>query len=228
MRQRDVLASGMHSDKQYANFMRGLSRRLFLISGGIPFGVPLTNEAPAKKETVYHLATKDRDIRMTVEFYDRYSSNGFWFDDRRTGRQFCLNSDGEQKRTCLTNFSGSIAITRYRLRPLSDSRNLLMLREEVRTIDRDSRLNHRPPYERTLELRSGFASDIQAFGVESGTASPPQPSEEQPHEPWCLFRQDLYLGSEGAPFLVIHWKHTLSAIRILDLIPGDQTRLVSP
>ena len=44
-------------------------------------------------------------------------------------------------------------------------------------------------------------------------------------DPWCLFRQDLYFDQQSEPFLVIHWKHTLSAIRVLDLVPGQDTRL---
>lgn len=31
----------------------------------------------------------------------------------------------------------------------------------------------------------------------------------------CLLRQDLYFDKENLPFLVVHWKHALSAIRLL-------------
>ena len=43
------------------------------------------------------------------------------------------------------------------------------------------------------------------------------------HGPWYLFRQDLFLEPQTAPFLVMYWKHALSSIRVLDLIPGDKT-----
>jgi hypothetical protein len=164
---------------------------------------------------------------MSVEFHDRYASNGFWFDELRAGRKYCLSGEGEEGRNCPPKFSGSIAIAHYRIRPRSNSPLSLVLRECVRTIDRDSRVNDRPPFERTLELHGGLASDIQAFGYQPDASSAVQVEAEEPHEPWCLFRQDLYFGGNGAPFLVVHWKHTLSAIRILDLIPGDQTRLIS-
>lgn len=174
---------------------------------------------------VYRFATRECDIRMSVEFYDAYSSNGFRFNERLSDRSYCLSADGEKGHNCLPNFSGSIAIARYRIRSHSNSTHLLVLREHVRSIDRDSRLEERPPFERTLEVHGDLASDIQAFGYESDGSSN-QPVPAQVHEPWCLFRQDLYLDVASSPFLVVHWKHTLSAIRILDVIPGDQTRLV--
>jgi hypothetical protein len=46
------------------------------------------------------------------------------------------------------------------------------------------------------------------------------------HGPWCLYRQDLFLEPERTPFLVVLWKHALSSIRLLDMIPGDQTWVV--
>ncbi len=214
-----TLISAMHG-------IQGLSRRCFLWSG-IGFGAPLAISSRLKSETVYHFATSEWDIQMTVEFHDRYSSNGFWFDELRTDRKYCLSSEGEEGHNCLPKFSGSIAIAHYRIRSRPNSPNSLVLRERVRTIDRDSRVNDRPPFERILELRGGLASDIQAFGYQPDASSAVQAEAAEPHEPWCLFRQDLYFDGRGVPFLVVHWKHTLSAIRILDIIPGDQTRLIS-
>jgi hypothetical protein len=159
-------------------------------------------------ETVYSFRAADGDVKMSVAFYDRYASAGFWFGERRTGRAFCLSASGETSGDCLNNFHGSLAIARYHIRPHTK------LREQVRTIDRDRRLSERPPFERTLSVVDGVVSDIQAFGYEgNGPAA-------QGHEPWCFLRQDLYFEERAAPFLTIHWKHTLSAIRLLDVIPG--------
>jgi hypothetical protein len=115
---------------------------------------------------------------------------------------------------------------RYHIRPHSKSPDFLALREHVRTIDQDSRVSIRPPFERTIELQHGVASDIQVFGYETDALPPVRELMAPPNGPWSLLRQDLYFGGETMPFLVIHWKHTLSAIRLLDVIPGDQTRLV--
>jgi hypothetical protein len=43
---------------------------------------------------------------------------------------------------------------------------------------------------------------------------------------WYLVRQDLYLNDQATAFLVIHWKHTLDLISLLDVIPGDGTKLI--
>lgn len=202
---------------------QSLSRRCFLWSG-VALGAAPVILSRAKNETVYRFATPKWDVQMIVEFYNRYSSSGFWFDDRRSGRRFCFSSSGEQSNNCLTKFSGSIAVAQYRVRPRSAGPGSIALREHVRTVDWDDRLSARPPFDDRLALRKGIASDIQAFGYESDDS--PLVSVSAAHEPWCLLRQDLYFDEERAPFLVLHWKHALSAIRLIDVIPGDQTRMV--
>ncbi len=183
--------------------LRRMDRRLFLWSAALA-SAPKARQT----ETVYSFRTAGCDVKMSVEFYDRYASAGFWFGERRTERSFCLSASGETGRGCLNNFHGSLAIARYHIRPHTK------LREQVRTIDRDGRLSERPPFERTLSVVDGVVSDIQAFGYEDNG-----PAAQGP-EPWCFLRQDLYFEERAAPFLIIHWKHTLSAIRLLDVIPG--------
>ncbi len=161
---------------------------------------------------------------MSVTFFDRYASSGFWFQDRSNGSQFCLSAEGSRSAGCLAGFTGAVAIARYRIRPALRGPRKPEMRERVRTIDQDDRLKSRAPFESSIEVRDGIASDIQAFGYEtSGAAKPDEPDASGP---WCLLRQDLYLDAESSPFLVVHWKHTLDEIRILDVIPGDRTRPV--
>jgi hypothetical protein len=193
--------------------LRRMDRRSFLWSAAFA-SAPKTRQT----ETVFIFRAAGCDVKMSVEFYDRYASAGFWFGERRTGRAFCLSASGETSRPgaaglpaigCLNNFQGSLAIARYHIRPHTT------LREQVRTIDRDGRLSERPPFERTLSVIDGVVSDIQAFGYEDNG-----PAAQGP-EPWCFLRQDLYFEERAAPFLTIHWKHTLSAIRLLDVIPTN-------
>jgi hypothetical protein len=125
----------------------------------------------------------------------------------------------------MVHFVGSLAIAQYEIRSRSKRHRVSCLREHVQTIDRDERLVARPPFDRKLELQSGKASDIQAFGYEE-KAMPPS-FEKSAASPWYYFRQDLYLEAENAPFLIIHWKHELSAIRMLDMIPGIGTAVVT-
>jgi hypothetical protein len=134
-----------------------------------------------------------------------------------------LSGNGEEGHNCLSEFRGSLAIAQYRVRPRSGRDATLALRESVRTIDRDVRLADRPPFERTIVLNDGVGSDLQAFGYQ------PAPQGEalvERHGPWYLLRQDLYLEPQPAPFLILYWKHTLTSIRVLDVILGDQTSVV--
>jgi hypothetical protein len=175
----------------------------------------------ANKQEAHRFRMADFDIEMTVEYHDGYTSRGFWFRQGNLGRQFCLSADGEESRQCLTDFRGSLAIAHYRVRPRSRDRSAPMMRENVRMVDRDPRLRDRPPFERTIELNRGIGSDLQAFGYEA----PPPEGEAvfRSHGPWYLFRQDLFLEPQHKPFLAIFWKHAFPSIRVLDIIPGEQT-----
>jgi hypothetical protein len=193
-----------------------LDRRLFL--GGA--AALAARAATAAKEEVYSFRTADAEIEMTIEFHDGYASRGFWFAEQMSNRRYCLSAAGEQRRNCVAAFRGSLAIARYRVRPRSRPPSELVLREHVRTIDHDARLPGRPPFERAIVLKKGVGSDLQAFGYEPAAGN--EPSSDR-HGPWYLYRQDLYLEPHRAPFLILYWKHALASIRVLDLIPGDQT-----
>jgi hypothetical protein len=194
-----------------------LNRRL-LLCGGAAFALRTTRGA--KQEEVHRFRTANVDIEMTIQFHDQYASNGFWFAEQMSNRHFCLSGSGEEGRDCLSGFRGSLAIAHYRLRPRSDREGALALREFVRTIDRDARLADRPPFERTIVLNQGVGSDLQAFGYQPG---PEGNMFFERHGPWYLCRQDLYLEPQTAPFLILYWKQTLSSIRVLDMIPGNET-----
>ena len=198
--------------------MTDLSRRM-LLRGAAAMGI--MPAVAANRQEAYRFRTADFDIEMVVEYHDGYTSRGFWFREGNSNRQFCLQADGDEGGRCLAAFRGSLAIAQYRVWPRSRVRAPPTMREYVRTIDRDARLHDRPPFERTIELKRGIASDLQAFGCEV-------PEEEEQslfvsHGPWYLFRQDLFLEQQPKPFLAIYWKHAFPAIRVLDIIPGEQT-----
>jgi hypothetical protein len=193
-----------------------LDRRIFLgCAAALAAG-----SATAAKQEKHRVRTADAEIELTIEFHDGYTSRGFWWSEQMSNRNFCLSAEGAEGRNCLTGFRGSLAIARYRVRPRSGALAELVLRECVRTIDRDTRLPDRPPVERSIALKKGVGSDLQAFGYES---PPDDKRVSRGHGPWYLYRQDLYLERQPAPFLILYWKHALTSIRVLDLIPGDQT-----
>ena len=119
-----------------------------------------------------------------------------------------------------------MAIARYDFRPRIQSATPVHLRERVLTIDHDSRLNPRPPFERVMAVERKVVSDIQAFGYNADDPQQEPPRAGGPVAVWRLLRQDLYLNDQVGAFVIIHWKHTLDSISLLDVIPGDGTELI--
>jgi hypothetical protein len=208
-------------------------RRAFLwsfASAGVGIGLssqPLAAKSDKDAETVFRIRTPECEVRMSVEYFSNSEIGSFHFRDSLAERAFCLSSNGEEDRAkgdskCIARFSGSIAIAHYHFRSRLSAQSPLRLRERVHTIDQDSRMDPRPPFERLLAVERETASDIQAFGYQPDASAAPAP----PLALWCLLRQDLFLNEQSAAFLIVHWKHTFNAIHLLDVIPGDRTELI--
>lgn len=174
----------------------------------------------------YRLATELCQVRLSVEFHDLLTGRDRWLLDSLRRHSACPL---ETRGGCM--FTGSAAIVRYEILPRAGQLQVLRMREDVRTIDWDSRLAPRPQFQRTVELERGVASDVQAFGHDGGEeAKPGVPvlsRTADPAGPWYYFRQDLYLAAQQSPFLILHWKHSLEAILLLDVIPSNGTILIS-
>ncbi len=177
-------------------------------------------------ETVYRFATPECEVQMSVEYFGSSEVHSLRFRDFLSHHAFCLSPNGAEDPDCVQRFSGSLAIAHYRFRSRHHARVPLTVRERVLTIDHDSRLDPRPPFEKRLAVDRGAVSDIQAFGY-----NPENPdisaAGASPLPLWCLLRQDLYLNEEPSAFLVVHWKHTFNGITLLDIIPGERTEFVS-
>jgi hypothetical protein len=208
------------------SFSQNPGRRSFLWSLA-SFGLATrTRKSDKPSEPVFRFLTPECEVRMSVQFLGNSSAKDFRFRDALTNRAFCLSASGEEDQSCLERFSGSIAIARYDFRSRLHRQTPLNLRERVLTIDHDSRMNPRPPFERVVAVEREMVSDIQAFWY-----NPDDPSQvasnAKPLAVWCLLRQDLYLNDQATAFLIVHWKHTLDFIRLLDVIPGEQTQCIS-
>jgi hypothetical protein len=197
--------------------MMPISRRTLLWGG-----MSLSILPEADNEPHYVFTTAEYEIQITMEYHDCCADGGLKFLERSSGRRYCLSFAGEENRNCVSNFRGSIAVARYKISSKGRSHASPLLREYVLSIDRSDRVPPRPPYERAIEIQHGLASDIQVFGYQD--SSQPQSNRvQEPDDAWCLFRQNLYLSAGADPFLVVHWKHTLDRIRILDIIPENGT-----
>jgi hypothetical protein len=210
------------------------NRRSFLCAlGTVGASVGLSTKAFAFKsdkesETVYRIRTPECEVRMSVEYYGNSETSSLRFRDSLTQRAFCLSASGEEDlsgkedHSCVARFSGSMAIAHYHFRSRVHAQPPLHLRERVLTIDHDSRMDPRPPFERLLAVQRETVSDIQAFGYNPDGSTP----DAMPLALWCLVRQDLFLNEQPTAFLIVHWKHTFDAIHLLDVIPGDRTELL--
>ena len=99
------------------------------------------------------------------------------------------------------------------------------MRERVLTIDHDSRISARASFERAVAVERAVVSDIQTFGCDADDGE--QTGADADSLPvWYLVRQDLYLNDQTPALLVVHWKHMLNLISLLDVIPGDGTQLI--
>ena len=207
------------------SFLQNPDRRFFLWSLA-SLGLTTKTQKSERSEPVYRFLTPECEVRMSVQYFANSSTNSFHFRDRLRNRAFCLSAKGEDDGTCLERFAGAIAIARYDFRSRLHSQVPLNLRERVLTIDHDSRMSPRPPFERVLAIDREVASDIQAFGYNRD--DPQQAaSNDKPATLWCLLRQDLYLNDQPTAFLILHWKHTVDFINLVDVIPGDRTQLLS-
>ena len=202
-------------------------RRRFLWSAAA-FGLSAkkTGLCQKRSEPVYRFLTPACEVQMSVEHFANSSTQSFRFRDDLTNRAFCLSSSGEKDQSCLNRFVGSMAIAHYHFRSRRQSGTPFHLRERVLTIDHDSRISPRAPFERALTVERAVVSDIQAFGYDADGRERTA-SDANPLPVWYLVRQDLYLNEQTAAFLVVHWKHTLNFISLLDVIPGDGTELIS-
>ncbi len=202
-----------------------LGRRSFLLAG-VAFtgtaGLAAFGKTEPEKQLLF--TTDDFAIRVNLEYYDDSPDRGLRFEDRVADRRFCLSMQGDENRNCIDNFKGSIAVVHYHISPLRrDLPASPKMREYVRSIDQSEHVPARPPFERVIEVQGGRASDIQVFGYKEEDRT----KSAQPDDAWCLLRQNLYLESKNEPFLVLHWKHTVGSIRMLDIIPANGTRLLA-
>jgi hypothetical protein len=181
--------------------------------------------AENRSEPVYRFSTPLCEVQMSVQYFASSAVKSLRFRDNLTNRTFCLSANGEQDQGCLEQFVGSMAIAHYKFRSRLHTGAPLNLRERVLTIDHDSRISPRAPFERVLAVDRAAVSDIQGFGYNADDGQQTT-SDANSLAVWYLVRQDLYLNDQATAFLVIHWKHTLNLISLLDVIPGDGTKLI--
>jgi hypothetical protein len=203
------------------------SRRSFL--GTLAAAVPAAGIAVKQKsnaEPSFRFAIAGCEFDLTVKPYGKVSSDDFAFIDQKTKRRFCMPANSTNDGGCVAGFRGAMSIALYTFHRSFPTAGPCRLREHVITIDHDSRINAHPAVEEYVTIEQDAASDIQAFGFTPDNAWG-LGSTLQFVSPWALMRQDLYFDDQKTPVLILHWKHTLETIVLVDVIPGDKTRVLA-
>jgi hypothetical protein len=205
---------------------RSFGRRSFLSSLAGFSVAPRVRKSEKNAEPIFRFLTPECEIRMSVQYFDNSMLNSLRFRDSITSRVSCVSSEGNSDPGCLQRFKGSVAVAHYHLRSrLPAATSPLRLRELVHTIDQDTRMTPRQPFERALAVEREMASDIQAFGYDPGDRQ--QAAAAKSASSWAILRQDLFLNDQSSAFLTVHWKHTFNLISLVDVIPGDATEQIS-
>ncbi|MGA8036584.1 MAG: hypothetical protein WB985_11515 [Candidatus Acidiferrales bacterium] len=204
--------------------MRYPTRRSFLenLAMLIPATTLGTSHKPSS-EPSYRFETPDCEVEMSVKSYGKITTDDLGFIDRVTNQRMCAPEPSSKNQTCVSGFRGALAVAIYHFSSKKPSRMPGQLRERVVTIDHDRRIDPKPPVDEFVAVERDVASDIQAFGYTPDRLSGQMPAPLYV-SPWCLMRQDLYLDQQTVPFLILHWKHSLESIQLVDVIPGDRTR----
>ncbi len=129
-------------------------RRSFLwsLAGLGVAGKALALKPQKDSETVYRFTTPECEVQMSVEYFGSSEVHSLRFRDFLSHHAFCLSANGAEDPACVQRFSGSLAIAHYRFRSRHHARMPLTVRERVLTIDHDSRLDPRPPFEKLLAV----------------------------------------------------------------------------
>jgi hypothetical protein len=109
---------------------------------------------------------------------------------------------------CSERFVGAVALVNYSIRYKRGAAGG-KIRERVVLVEQSAGLPERAPYEKTVPVIAGQASDLQLFGYEADGGA------EEAGKVWRRFRQELFLNDEDRPFAVLEWLHTLEGIRLI-------------
>ena len=164
-------------------------------------------------------------MEVDVQFYDGVHQAPRVYTNSNGKGPICLSVEGQPCGKSETgNWIGSYAIVHFKLLRRAAGANALTLRERVRVIDQDSDLPNRPPFESVIPISDQTASDIELYGYSEGSTAKGEQSDDRT---WRFFRQEVFYGNQERPFLILHWKHTVESITLIDAIPLGGARLES-
>jgi hypothetical protein len=201
-------------------FARSVLRRAFvLLACGL-----LVADTPVSRQTEFRVWNPDFEMTVTIEFYDDLHEEPRFYSRSQDNKQSCITVQGQPcgSGSHMNNWTGSYAIVHFRLLRQSADVAPGKLRERVRVIDQDEGLPDRPPFETEIAFTDHVGSDIELYGYFQKSSHTAATASDHS---WRILRQELIYGTDSRPFMILHWRHTVENIRLIDAIPVGATRL---
>jgi hypothetical protein len=181
--------------------------------------------ALAKKEAErdpqnHTFTTRDYVVHMEVRFHEPYLGKRLvLYNSANPNKEICVVPSGTSV-VCPNRFVGAVATVTFAIKRASGKPvNRATIREVVTVLSQSPELSLRPPLEKTMPATRGVMSDLQVFGYDETEIPEEQRAGERKEwlQFWRIYRQELYLNDDRDPFAVIHWRHTLNRIEIVDV-----------
>jgi len=181
----------------------------------------LAQAGPKGEPQCYTFTAGNHNIMMEVRFSQPYIGTRLvFYDDEDPLKPVCFTGNGENG-ACPSHFVGAVALVTFTVKAARGKlRSKTSIREHVTVTEQSPDLPPRPPFDKTQVVKEGTVNDLQAFGYDEADIPKEQREAERRRSKerlWRHCRQELYMNHETVPFAVIHWRHTLDAIEIVDV-----------
>lgn len=190
--------------------------------------VALAVNSASTRHTEVDLERPDWNVHLSIDFYDHVRQAPQFYSGSGSSRM-CWSAEGGP---CAPSgrgddrWVGAFAIVHFLVKTQTSGSLPPRLRERVRILDHDAQIEDKPVFEKQIVLVDGIGSDIQLFGSREERFIQRKTSFSDASDClWSLLRQELYYGNESTPFAILHWRHSLDQIRLVDVIPVGQTQL---
>jgi hypothetical protein len=189
----------------------------------------VTGGLARERDVTYGFTTMQYTIEMRISFLDPYEGRRLvFYSSVDASKPICRLLDGTPGK-CIDRFLGAVAVVRYSVRLANGGiPETAAIREYVTVTAQSPGLAERAPFSMTLLLVDGIGSDLQVFGYDEGPLKQGDRVRSRRQRKatwWRLYRQELYVDQETAPFAIVEWKHTLNRISVVEIYsPPDRER----
>lgn len=183
---------------------------------------------PAADPQQHTFATGEHVVTMNARFLEPYVGKRLvFYSSADPTAEICAVRNGES-RPCPERFVGAVAIVTFTLNRIDGKvASTGSIRELVTVVTQSPDLPPRAPFELTQPFIRGIISDVQVFGYEESDITEPMRAsarKESQERTWRICRQELYLNDAKKPFAIIHWRHTVDRIDIMQVQAGKAAR----